>query len=485
MSNTIVQTINGQLQGVLEGGVKVWRGIPYAEPPVGELRYQAPQRLQGWNGIRDASQYGPACLQPVDAAGSVMFADASKEDPSEDCLYLNVWAPEAESSQLRPVMVWIHGGAFVSGSGSMPMYDGTELSLRGDVVVVTINYRLGAFGFLHLTSFDDSFDSNVGLLDQVLALKWVRDNISAFGGDPERVTVFGESAGSMSIASLMAMPAAKGLFKQAIMESGASQVISTSQSLQITTAFLHELGIAQGEVSKLRTIPAARILEASQSLMHRMGGLGMLFQPTIDPATLPVEPARAIQDGSSAEVSLIIGTNRDEGAFFIREGSTPLDTKQAAVALIELTGSKEAGELVASYPSTTEGQAQLMTDLVFWAPSIRFATAQASHAPVWMYRFDWTLPGHPFFNKAVHGVEVLYVFNNSSFLSRLGVQPTEEVTSFAEKVQDAWIAFAHTGSPATSDIPWPNYDTEKRSTLILDSKPHLIFDPDQEKRRML
>ncbi|WP_325048404.1 carboxylesterase/lipase family protein [Paenibacillus sp. CAA11] len=484
--DVVISTRYGQLKGSKEQGINVWRGIPYAKPPVGALRFRAPKPPHSWEGIRDALRFGPPSLQPNDQASGLMGAGQDIPDPSEDCLYLNVWAPDTPSQTPRPVMVWIHGGAFVSGAGSVPIYDGRQLAARGDLIVVTINYRLGPFGFLHLSSFGQEYDANVGLLDQIAALEWVRDNIEAFGGDPHRVTVFGESAGSMSIAALLAMPAAKGLFQAAIMESGASQVLAPQPSAMIAAGFLRELGLAAPDLAALRALPAEHIFEAGEALKRRIGGeMSLLFQPAIDPATLPEEPAAAIERGAAAGIPLLIGTNRDEGAFFIREGGQVMSPEEIEQTLEHMTGIKGAGKLASNYPATIQGQAQVLTDLFFWRSALRFAEGQAAHAPVWMYRFDWTLPGHPLFGQAVHAAELVFVFHNLHLLRYTGITADEGMEQLAERMQDAWIAFAYQGDPQTEAQPWPAYDTGKRMTLVFDRKDSLVEDPDGEKRALI
>ncbi|MGP3782832.1 carboxylesterase/lipase family protein [Paenibacillus sp. 1A_MP2] len=253
-----VNTRYGTVQGELLHGASVWKGIPYAKPPVGELRFQAPVPPETWDGVREAKQFGPENIQPRNPQTEGISGQPPVE--SEDSLYLNIWAPEQESKDPLPAMVWIHGGSFVSGAGSQPMYDGTQLVLRGDVIVVTINYRLGPLGFLHMAPLGEGFASNVGLLDQIAALQWVQDNIEAFGGDLRNITVFGESAGSMSIAALMAMPAAKGLFHRAIMQSGASQVVLAEQASAIRDGMLKVLGVSADELQNSKPFPWSKSL---------------------------------------------------------------------------------------------------------------------------------------------------------------------------------------------------------------------------------
>ncbi|MFD1905524.1 carboxylesterase family protein [Paenibacillus rhizoplanae] len=275
MTGQLVNTAYGQLKGEAGNGVNVWRGIPFAAPPLGELRFRAPQPPESWSGVREAIKFGPVSLQPVSTSGTRFGGTTPVYD--EDCLYLNVWSPAvvAETEAL-PVMVWIHGGTFVTGAGSQPMFEGSNMAASGNVVVVTVNYRLGPLGFLHLSPLGGGLGSNLGLLDQIAALEWVQQNIAAFGGDPARVTVFGESAGSMSIAALLAMPAAKGLFARAIMESGAAQTLNGEQGRQIAAALLAELGLQSGgDTQLLHTLPAGEIMEAAGRMAYKLSGDSM------------------------------------------------------------------------------------------------------------------------------------------------------------------------------------------------------------------
>ncbi|MFP4974762.1 carboxylesterase/lipase family protein [Paenibacillus sp. CN-4] len=491
MDNLVIQTANGLLRGMEEKGVHVWKGVPYAQPPVGPRRFRAPGPPADWSGIRDAFSFGPISLQ-TGVSTSGRFGGEGPEE-SEDCLYLNVWSPAGEprdgqdAAKGRPVMVWIHGGVFERGAGSEAMYDGANLAAFGDVVVVTLNYRLGPFGFLHLAPLGGGLTSNQGLLDQVAALQWVRRNIAAFGGDPERVTVFGESAGGMSIAALLAMPAARGLFARAILQSGASQALSAEQSSAIAGALLGELGIAPGDTVALETLPASEIIEAAQRMNVRLSGgsLSMFFQPVVEPGTLPVEPETAVAQGVAAGIPLLIGTNHDEGNLFFREGSAVPQFEQSLAALRMLTGLQNVGELASGYDKSWEGQAEIMTDLFFWRSAVALAESQVPHGPVWMYRFDWNMPGHPLLYKAVHGAEIVFAFGNLAELQRLGVTPDAAAQRLSSQMMAAWTAFARSGEPRADELDWPNYDTESRITMLFDRDTHPVSDPDPEKRRKL
>ncbi|KAA9004958.1 carboxylesterase/lipase family protein [Paenibacillus spiritus] len=478
MTELIVTTRQGRLEGQAANGVRSWKGIPYAAPPVGPLRFRAPAPPGGWEGIRSAAAYGPSCPQPAGGIGEV-------GDMSEDCLYLNIWAPglpEPEREPL-PVMVWIHGGAFETGSGSLPFYNGEQMARQGRVVVVTMNYRLGPFGFSDWSAFGvPDAAANVGLLDQIAALEWVQREIAAFGGDPARVTVFGESAGAMSIAALMAMPAARGLFSRAILQSGASQAAAPRQAQRSAAGLLSELGLSAGQAHKLRELPAGELVAAMSRMKQSLGGMMLPFQPVLDPASLPVSPAAAAEQGAAAKIPLLIGTNRDEGGMFFRPDSPPMPEAALGYALSVMTGMTDAARLVPLYPKDGRGQARMMTELYFWRGAVQFASAQSAHAPVWMYRFDWTDDSHPLLRQAIHAAEIPFVWGTLSLLEAYGVKLPPDAWELAAKMQEAWTAFAH-GRPPLQD--WPAYDPKRRETMIFGRPPAVAADPDGDRRELL
>nr|WGD57673.1 para-nitrobenzyl esterase [Bacillus subtilis] len=483
MTHQIVTTQYGKVKGTTENGVHKWKGIPYAKPPVGQWRFKAPEPPEVWEDVLDATAYGPICPQPSDLL-SLSYTELPRQ--SEDCLYVNVFAPDTPSQNL-PVMVWIHGGAFYLGAGSEPLYDGSKLAAQGEVIVVTLNYRLGPFGFLHLSSFDEAYSDNLGLLDQAAALKWVRENISAFGGDPDNVTVFGESAGGMSIAALLAMPAAKGLFQKAIMESGASRTMTKEQAASTSAAFLQVLGINEGQLDKLHTVSAEDLLKAADQLRiaEKENIFQLFFQPALDPKTLPEEPEKAIAEGAASGIPLLIGTTRDEGYLFFTPDSDVHSQETLDAALEYLLGKPLAEKVADLYPRSLESQIHMMTDLLFWRPAVAYASAQSHYAPVWMYRFDLH-PKKPPYNKAFHALELPFVFGNLDGLERMAkAEITDEVKQLSHTIQSAWITFAKTGNPSTEAVNWPAYYEETRETLILDSEITIENDPESEKRQKL
>ncbi|WP_053219302.1 carboxylesterase/lipase family protein [Virgibacillus senegalensis] len=480
MDKILAETKQGQLKGKIEGDAISWKGIPYAKPPIDELRFEPPQPAENWEGIREAFEYGPVCPQPQESAA---MQGIKTEDMSEDCLYLNVWTPNSSKKDL-PVMVWIHGGAFTSGAGSSYLYNGARLAGQNDVVVVTLNYRLGALGFLHLAGLDDRFSANLGLLDQVAALRWVKNNIAAFGGDPGQVTIFGESAGSMSIAALLAMPQADGLFHKAIMESGASQVVPSGQALHIAKDFIGFLGIEPANLPEIKNEPLEAIMKASEKVYRENGGdqSVLLFQPALDDQTLPQYPTDAVAAGTAANIPLIIGTNLDEGVFFVRPDAEEMPEGKMDEIVKRMAGRDNAGQIKEYYPPSAEGQAQLITDFVFWKPAVELAEAQSNHAPVWMYRFDWHKPGHPYAGRAVHALEIPFVFHNLDYFRQLEIEVESPMENLSTRMQTAWVSFASTGDPGSD---WPAYDLDERNTKVFNESDQNLSDPQKEKRRML
>ncbi len=495
MSSTLVETQYGKIQGVQEEAVSSWKGIPYAKPPLGALRFRPPQPPEAWLGIRQATQFGPVAMQ-----SSVIEKLAGRRlSMSEDCLTLNIWSPGADE-KLRPVLVWIHGGGFEIGSGSF--HDGTPFAAHGDVVVVTLNYRLGPLGFLHLVepgSEAYAASGNCGLLDQVAALQWVQNNIATFGGDPDRVTVFGESAGAMSIATLLALPTAQGLFQQAILQSGAAQTVrSSTQATTIARDFLKILDVRLEALSTLEQIPAERLVEAASALPDWRGTTGardaIHFAPVIDGVILPQPPLQAIASGVAKHIPLVIGTTKDECLFYpfadptwreedeetlIQRCKQQIGTAWAEVAPLYLQ-EKPAGQPL------LKQLLSLLTFDHFIFPAIQLSEAQAKQgALVWAYRFDWH---SPLFGGAAHTVDRLFVWNlvasPMAMVDRMAGNAPERL-QLAKQMQRAWIAFARHGDPNIPELPtWPNYDLEERATMLFDRESAIQNDPNAEARQV-
>ncbi|WP_142827470.1 carboxylesterase/lipase family protein [Planococcus soli] len=486
MTGTIVKSIYGKLSGEKKGNVTVWKGIPYAKPPIGDLRFRAPQPPEPWGEVREATLFGPSAMQ---ASSEIMgFLGNQTDNTSEDCLYLNVWSPAADKRR-RPVMVWIHGGAFTAGTGSSQTFDGRSFSSEGDVVVVTFNYRLGALGFLHLGGVggdDFSGSCNCGILDQISALQWVQDNIERFGGDPERVTVFGESAGAMSIGVLMAVPKAKGLFHQAILQSGAAaNVLSSAIAEKVSSRLLAALKIGHGEVDKIRRIPAQQLVDTAALLP------AMSLVPVIEGGLLPVHPEQAIAEGAMKEIPVLIGTNKDEYRLFSFfdprwKQNDPEEISSIFERVFGLNWLEISRNLIDGEELNQGIFDKLMTMSLFTSPALKLAELQVKQeAPVWMYRFDWETPVFNGELKACHSLELPFVWNT---LSRAGTERLtgnlKERKKLAEEMHHAWIRFARSGNPNTPKLPeWGSYNLEHRPVMIFNRENVLVHDPNSEERK--
>ncbi|MEJ1967644.1 MAG: carboxylesterase/lipase family protein [Rhizomicrobium sp.] len=482
-----VEIAQGKLQGAARDGVLKFNGIPYAKPPVGALRWQAPEAAEGWSGVRDASKFGPIAPQVVSAPGAVLGGTPGTR--SEDCLYLNVQTPGCDDSR-RAVMVWIHGGAFVTGAGSVGTYNGKFLVPRGDIVLVTINYRLGAFGFLNLRDASEGKLPGTGaegLADQVMALRWVKDNIAAFGGDPDNVTIFGESAGGMSVGALLGMPGARGLFHKAIPQSGASDIGTPRDvSAKVGRQVLAALGGADP-----LSAPWETILEIQKDLLAspRETG-GMPFGPTIDGAILPRRAIAAVAEGSAAGVPVMTGTTRDEWKLFTVAAPNlkTLDGAGLRRLTARLVGEAHADGVLAAYAqgSPFDRWNDINTDRTFFVPATRLLEAQGAHAPVYGYRFDWPSPMLDGALGACHALELGFTFGT---MRMKGAAPFfgagEEAEALSDAMMDAWIAFAKAGNPSNDTSgAWLRYEPKRRATMIFgDGAPKMTSAPNEVRRK--
>lgn len=495
-----VRTPDGEVIGHRDGTVVAWKGIPYAAPTDGEHRFRSPRPVEPWSEPRDCSTFGPIAPQGRDNPVPI--------DPtipmSEDCLSLNVWAPEPDGVS-RPVMVWIHGGAYSLGSAAQSVYDGRNLAELGDLVIVTVNYRVGAFGFIDLSSFsndDVHFESNVGLRDIIASLEWVQRCVESFGGDSTNVTVFGESSGGASITTVMTSPKAEGLFHRAIVQSApATSVYGPDRAAQVAARFLELLGITADSVDQLKTMDFDRLVEAGDTLCYEVpsqvpGTLGLA--PVVDSDIVPRYPVAAFQKGFAHRIPLLIGTNHDEASIF-RLMKSPLmpvtsDTVSEMFQAIaddhaELPAFRIA-EILSAYPdhSKTAGALAISRDAGFKMPSLWIADAHSRHSPVWMYRFDHATP----MLKAArigagHATELPYVFGNFGTFDR---DPTfwlggrKAAMAVSARIMKRWVAFARHGVPAALDGSkhWPPYSEPARSTLVIDGQDRVVDDPDRASR---
>jgi len=472
----IVTTQHGRLRGQVVAGVATFKGIPYAAPPFGPNRFQQPRPPEAWDGVRDALEYGKV---PPQSPYSPPFDRllGNQGVPGEDCLNLNVWTPDPSSRGL-PVMVWIHGGAFARGSGAIPIYDGSRFA-RDGVVCVTINYRLGADGFLFLA---DGI-ANRGLLDQVAALTWVQQNIGAFGGDPDRVTIFGESAGAFSVATLLSMARAKGLFQRAIMQSGAGHHTSSVATAQLVLRNLADkLGI-EPTMPAIAAVSLERLVEAQAQLAlelalqpdpARWGEVaanGMPFEPVVDGEVLPARPIDAIAAGGRADLDLMVGTTAEEWRFFLVPSGVidyiTEDRLTATAVSMGLNPDQALPAYRASRPQASSGDllAVLITDWFFRIPAIRLAEAHGKHGgTTYMYDFAWRSPLFDGRLGACHALEIGFVFDRLDREGTGGLAGTKAPQALADVMHKAWVAFAASGTPG-----WSPYDVRERTVMRFDA----------------
>lgn len=506
----IAETTAGKIEGTYEGGLYIFRGVPYAAPPIGRHRWLPPEPAKPWGGVRPAKRF--AASAPQNPKMESLFLPSESEPQDEDCLYLNIWTPGLDDAR-RPVMVSIHGGGFTEGSGSSLVVNGHTLSTRGKVVIVTINYRLGALGFLNLSEVTGGkipATGNEGLLDQVFALEWVRDNITTFGGDPDNVTIFGGSAGAMSVGALLAMPKARGLFHKTIPQSGAAHTASSmEQAVRLTNVFLNILGMNPDDTDGLWSLTVEQLLAAQQelatkapdprwsySLSRQKSSLGGLpFQPVVDGKMLPQLPISAVANGSADNIPILVGSTLEEWKFFrlMDQSISKLDEAGLLKRCQQQIPAGDIPGIIETYRrardkrgmSTTPAELfmAIMTDKVFRMPAIRLAESHyCRHQPAYVYLFTWTSPLMGGIFGSCHGVDLGFLFGtfdkNPSFW---GSGPA--VTTLARNIQDACLTFARTGDPSCESLGrWPRYG-DRRETMLIDKECTLVDAPYDEERR--
>ncbi|MFC1408821.1 carboxylesterase/lipase family protein [Streptacidiphilus sp. N1-12] len=479
----------GRLRGVLEAGVAVFRGISFAEPPVGTLRFAAPRPARGWSGVREALAYGP----PPPQGGHFGMEALAQDAAGDDWLTVNVWSPQPDPGAGLPVLVWIQGGAYVIGTSGLPEYDGGRLARDGGVVVVTFNYRVGVEGFAQI----EGAPANRGLLDQVAALEWVRDNIRGFGGDPDRVTVFGESAGGGSVAALLAMDRAAGLFRRAVAQSVPGTFFSPELAADIGAACAAELGL-RPTVADLAAVTPGRLSAAADAvgatLDQRAGRWGrpahrsILFSPVVDGEVLAATPWQALAEGAGRGIDLMVGHTRDEQRLFTAISGLlgEVGEEQAAHAL-QLFAPGPDGERRYRDAFPAAGPDELYelvhSDWLFRMPSLRLAEAQtAGGGRAFVYELTWPAPGMGGAFGACHGLDVPLVFGN---LDRgqpallVGEQPSPEAEELSALMRSAWTSFAAHGDPG-----WPVHDSGQRLVQCFDSRSAITAYPEERSRRI-
>jgi para-nitrobenzyl esterase len=464
----IVATKSGKLEGCTEGGQCVFKGIPYAAPPVGALRWHSPQPVVSWNGVRPAKEFGPIAPQNTMPGSEIMANLMATERRNENCLFLNIWTPGIDDAR-RPVMVWIHGGAFLIGSGSQDMFRGNTLVSNRNIVLVTINYRMGALGFMNLKEITGGkvpATGCEGLLDQIAALDWVHANIEAFGGDPDNITVFGESAGAMSIGDLMGMPAARGKFQKAIMESGGANTVSSLEGgVSAAAEFLNILGLRGQDTAELYSLTVEQIMNAQEKLgfiMRERDNRITPFQPVVDGVVMPEIPIEAIRKGSASHVKTLAGTNLDEFKLFnvMNPGFRKINEAGMIAQLENMIPANHVSPMIAAYRDARRNRGEnaeatdiltaVQSDLMFRIPVLQLVEAQCkSGQPAYNYLFNWKSPALRGRLGACHALEIGFVFGNYE-KSFCGTGPDADALS--RKIQDAWTTFAYTGDPSCKSL---------------------------------
>jgi len=481
----VVTTTNGPIAGFkTENGLDVFLGIPYAEPPVGRLRFASPRPVSSWTYVRPAWHFGPTCPQIQDE-----FEPASLLYQDEDCLSLNIWSPGVDARK-RPVLVYIHGGGFIEGGTGDPLYNGEHLARRGSIVVVSINYRVAALGFLALDSFGAEFagSGNLALQDQIAGLTWVRNNIARFGGDPKNITIMGESAGSACVMFHMVSPRARGLFQKAIAHSGAINLARTKkQAAQYTRQFMKLTGAR--DVTELRMISAERLVALEKKFLDEAGfEADLVFSPVKDGIFVPIEPMKAFKEGAAAGIPLLNGTNNDEYRYWLLY--FPYLKYIPARLVISYAPSVKAGlgdgldRILDHYRRTLPNPVfrgvifALANDMMFRVPHIRVSDMQSTHAPVWMYRFDWRSMVSDDLG-ACHAIELPFVFRTFDSPTRWQIVGSDPPMDLSDLMMDTWIAFIRTGSPNGRGLPvWPAFKTANRATMIFNTESEVRNNPD-------
>ena len=494
----VVDTAYGPVRGSDNGTIKAWKGIRYAAAPAGDLRWRAPQAPRRWSEPADATRVGPACPQPTDPRIPLDLGAPQ----GDDCLSLNVWASsDTEAGDGKPVMVWLHGGAYLLGASAQALYHGGALAGSGDAVIVTVNYRLGALGFLDLSSYGDGFDTNLGLRDVLFALQWVRDNIAGFGGDPARVTLFGESAGAGIVTTLLASPAAAGLFSAAIAQSSpATSIYDQERARRVADQFLEALKLGRDDAGRLPAVPMDAVLAASKHVFDdvpvRAPGT-LAFVPIIDGDIVPEHPVKSAREGRTHPVPLIIGTNKHEAALFrwMKSPLMPITPEALRTMFADIAAEQPALQLPseAQIRAAYRGRAKAIgmgvaRDIGFRMPSIWFADGHREVAPVHLYRFDFATPMLRLLRLgAAHATELPYVWGNlvagpKDPTFKLGGLKAGKTVS--ERLRKRWVSFAMDGKPSApaADPEWRPYRKEDRASLIIDASDRLVDDLDRDLR---
>jgi para-nitrobenzyl esterase len=494
----VVNTTLGRLQGDVEDQVQVFRGIPYGQSTAGKGRFRPPEAPEPWSGIRPALEFGPICPQGGALAGNALADQRTigllpSLPLSEDCLYLNVWTPAVQDRGRRPVLFWLHGRGFIEGAGSEGWYNGAKLARSGDVVVITINHRLNIYGYLYLAELggDEYAASGLnGMLDAILALRWVRDNIEEFGGDPNNMTIFGESGGGAKVSTLLALPQAEGLFHKAIIQSGPGLTgLLPATATAFAERVLDHLGIKKDRIDKIQELSIEQLNEAFQKLAGVGPAAAGLIGPVVDGRLYPRHPFSPDAAPTAVKIPVIVGTNKDEAALFLAAdpGRRRLTEEELNQRLTRLLGERKE-EILAVYRKHRPDDSPWDLLIAISSESMRLRSIQlaeakwaAAGAPVYMYWFTWESNYMKGLFKAAHALEIPFVFNNPDIAPFTGDSPDRY--ELARAMSRSWINFARYGNPDVEGLPhWPAYDTENRATMLFNVPCRVENDPRREER---
>jgi para-nitrobenzyl esterase len=495
----VAETTAGKIRGTFQNKVYSFKGVPYGASTAGTNRFMPPQKPQPWTGVRDALDIGLRAPQlPSNIVAEWAVLDRT-EPAGEDCLVLNIWTPALDNKK-RPVMFWLHGGGFAGGSDGFLAYDGTELARKHDVVLIGINHRLNIFGFMYLADLGDprfANATNAGMLDCVAALEWARDNVANFGGDPNNVTIFGQSGGGRKVSTLLGMPSAKGLFHRAIVESGSQLTgVPRDAATQAAETVLQRLGLKATQLDELQKVPVRKLLAAMQGGGGRGRGGGLNFAPVTDGRTLPADPFVPVASSISADVPLLVGCTETESTWNTQQQYDPLTDAELSERVAETLRTDEAtaAKVIAVYKKNQPKQSNLDIFLILASDASTRAAAitQAERkaalgkAPVYMYLFAWRSPVRDGRLRSMHTMDIPFVYDNVD-VAKVELGTGADRYGLAEKMSNAWVSFARNGNPNHKGLPnWPAFNANQRATMIFNTpESKVVNDPSGEERRAL